>query len=366
MKNLSTSSSDGLILSLKEWAAVAILLVVSCTSIYFGWFRWERFAPGADYRLPCWAERMSDYWSFTRWCRYASPQYKVFMLGDSVTWGQEVRHDETISHYLNKRSAKPTFANMGIDGLHMAGMRGLVKHHGQYLEGKHVLLQFNPIWFQDKKADFQVKTWLSHPRLLPQFDSRIVYNRHDLNKRLGYYIENKIPLFSLVHHVMVNNFDNKSVEKWVMKNPYENPLGAITFQAAPVPAESEGESLSWLDKNYGLRDYPWLPLSQSVQWDCFEGLIEELRDRRAKPFVMLGPYNPYIFTPGSLARLRANLAEVKTWLDRNDVPYYEVSDNVLPSETFADGAGHLLKDGHDILAAALLKNAEFNNWLDEQ
>ncbi len=39
---------------------------------------------------------------------------------------------------------------------------------------------------------------------------------------------------------------------------------------------------------------------------------------------------------------------------------------VFMAVTFADGAGHLLKDGHDILAAALLKNAQFKNWLDGQ
>ena len=105
-------------LSLREWTVAAVIFLVACTVIQQGWYRWERFERVKDYRLPCFGERMSDYWSFVRWCRFARDQYKVSLIGDSVIWGQEVTNDQTISHHLNEQYGQEIFANMGIDGLH--------------------------------------------------------------------------------------------------------------------------------------------------------------------------------------------------------------------------------------------------------
>ena len=155
MNPSSISSSSGLLLSLKEWIVAALCVVAVCAAVQSGWYRCETFEPGPDYRLPCWAEKMSDYWSFRRWCRYANPRFQAFILGDSIIWGQEVRNDQTISHYLNEKYGDEVFANMGLDGLHPAAIYGLVKYHGTYLEGKRVLLQFNPFWMCNENYDLQ-------------------------------------------------------------------------------------------------------------------------------------------------------------------------------------------------------------------
>ncbi len=97
----SIPNSNNVILSGKEWLITIARFRIIGFGIYYGWYRWEQFRPDPDYRSTCWEERMRDYWSYARWCRYAQPRYKILMMGDSVFWGQEVRNDETISHYMN-------------------------------------------------------------------------------------------------------------------------------------------------------------------------------------------------------------------------------------------------------------------------
>ena len=121
MNRSSISNSNALILSPVQWVITIFLFVIICTIVYIGWFSWEQFEPGKDFRPLCWDERMSDYWSHFRWSKYAQERYKVFLIGDSVFWGQEVDNDQTISHYLNEHYEKEIFANLGIDGLFQAG-----------------------------------------------------------------------------------------------------------------------------------------------------------------------------------------------------------------------------------------------------
>lgn len=362
MNRSSFSNSNAMILSLKEWVVTLVLVVLISGIIYYGWSSWEIFNPGPDYRETCWAEKMTDYWAHSRWSRYAAQSnYKVFLIGDSVIWGQEVNNDQTISHFLNEHYGEEIFANLGMDALFPTAFPGLIKFYGKSYS--NVIIQFNPHWFEDVNIDLQGnRKRFYHPRLVTQFDSRIHYNDYSLNERLGYKVENYIGIFSLVHHIMANYYDNKSISTWMNDNPYRNPFTAITFQAAPIMAKSQGKGIDWKKKRQRITNFPFVVLSESIQWKYFLEAIDILQKRNVPCFVLLGPYNTYMLTPESRENLHALIDDVKKRLDIHRAPYFDTTSGFLPSETFAD-ACHLLGDGHELLARILLKDASFEEWL---
>ena len=365
MKSSSISVSNGILLSLKEWILTVVLFAVICAVIYYGWDNWEYYAPGKDYRETCWAERQSDYWVYMRWCRYAKEHYRVFLIGDSVIWGQEVRYDETISHYMNEFYGEEIFANVSNDGLFMAGINGFVVHYGDHLDNTNIILQFNPLWMSSERRDLRgkKKSRYHHPRLIPQLDSRITYY-HDLNQRLGYLVEHHFRLFPFVRHLMVNYFENKSISNWIMDNPYRNPFTAINFVSTPVMTESQGRSLDWKTKGIKIANEPFVSVSESIQFECFLNALKELKKENAKVFILLGPFNHYYLTPESRTRLNAMMDDVKKTFDKLGYPYFDSLQLNLPSKMFADSC-HLLKAGHILLAEALVKNNRFQQWLAE-
>ncbi len=361
MKNSSISNSNSVILSPMEWGITVLLFVGICAVCYLGWFRWERFESGDDYRPLCWAEKMNNYWSHYRWARYASTRYKVAMIGDSVIWGQEVDNNQTITHYLNERYGENIFANMGIDGLNQAAMRGLIKYYGKYYT--NIILQFTPYWLADVNRDLRGNIErFRHPRLVPQFHPRIRYNSYTLNERLSYKIEHYTCIFPLVRHILTTYFDNKSVAAWMIDHPYRNPFSALTFRAGEVTREKRGRGLNWEAANMKLQDFQYLSPEESVQFECFLETIEMLKKRKVHFFILLGPYNSSILTPVSRERLDVLVGKVKQTFDELEVPYFEAGPG-FSSDQFADGAGHMLYSGHDSLAQRLFEDARFRTWL---
>ena len=365
MKSSSISVSNSILLSLKEWIITIILFAVISGTIYYAWNSWERFEPGKDHRETCWAELQSDYWAYLRWLKYAKEHYDVLLIGDSVIWGQEVRNDETISHYLNEFSGEDIVANMGNDGLFMMGINGIVTHYGEHLDNTNIILQFNPLWMASKRRDLREdKNYgYHHPRLIPQFDLRIAYH-HDLNTRLGYLFEHYFRLFPFVRHIMANYFENKSISGWIMNHPYRNPFSAITFEAAPMMTDKQGRGLSWKAKEYKISNDPFMSPVESLQYECYINALSMLKKKNSRVFVMLGPYNHYMYTPESQKRLFTMIEEVKKDFDSMGIPYFDTLALNLPSEVFGDTC-HLLREGHIMLADALVKDAGFRRWLEE-
>ncbi|MFA6473193.1 MAG: hypothetical protein WCU00_14275 [Candidatus Latescibacterota bacterium] len=357
-------NSNSVFLNVKEWAVTLVLFFGICFGIYFGWYRWEKFLPEPDFRSTCWEERMSDYWAYARWTRYAREHYTIFLMGDSVIWGQEVNNDETISHFLNAESGKEIVANLGVDGLHCAGENGMIKWFGQYIHDSNIILEFNPLWMSEPLYDLR-GNWKNffHPRLAPQFSTRIHYFR-SMNERLGYLFENCFRIPALVRHIMVDYFGNKSVTAWIMANPYRNPFSAITFQAAPLMRKAPGRGLDWETKKLKMKDSPFVPFDESVQWKGFLGALDKLKKKNMHVFVLLGPFNTYQLTPKSSERYRKMIAEVKKTLDRRGYPWFDCTTGILPSNAFADDC-HLLKGGHAILAGAMMKDTGFRKWIEE-
>lgn len=366
MKSSSTSvsNSNSMILSLREWIAAIVIAVAVTAVIYYGWGSWEHYAPGPDHRETCWAELQSDYWAYMRWCRHARDRYDALLIGDSVVWGQEVDNDETISHYLNDYLGSEMIANMANDGLFMAGIRGFVRYYGDYLDNTNAIVQFNPLWMTSPRRDLRSDTRANyhHPRLIPQFDSRITYY-HDLNTRIGYRMEHIFRVFPFVRHLMANYYDNTSISGWMMNNPYRCPFSAITFQSATVMAEKQGKGIDWETKGMKQSDEPFVDPEESIQFECFLDALEGLTKKNTRVFVMIGPFNDHWLTPESRERLYAMIEKVKTVFDEKGYPYYDSITAGLPSKTFGDSC-HLLREGHDILAKGMTADPAFRRWID--
>lgn len=354
-----------MLLTMKEWIFTIVLFAVISTTIYYGWNAWESFTPGPDHRETCWAEKQSDYWAYNRWIKYAREHYKVLLIGDSVIWGQEVRNNETISHYINEFYGQDIVANVGNDGLFMAGINGLVNHYGENLHNTNILLQLSPLWMSSLQRDLRgaKKSQYHHPRLIPQLSTRITYY-HDLNTRLGYIFERYFRLFPFVRHLMANYYDNKSISAWMIDNPYRNPFTAITFQSAPVMAEPQGKQTSWDAKGIKLTDASFVLPSESVQWECYVDALKKLKKMNSKVFVLIGPYNHYMLTQESQLRLFSMIKILKKNLDVLGIPYFDSFEINLPSKTFADTC-HLLKEGHIILTKELVSDEKFREWLKD-
>jgi hypothetical protein len=359
-------NSNHVFLTWREWVITIGLFLLISYVLYFGWYHWETLPLERDYRSTCWEERMSDYWAYSQWSRIARGEHRILQIGSSVTWGQEVPNTETISHYINQEIGRDDVANLGIDGLTNAAMVGLFRYYGRYLRKANIILEFNPLWMSTPRRDLRGKgddLWtFHHPRLVAQFDRRISYYR-GLNERLGYFFENLLKLPPFVRHLMVNYFENKSLAAWLMDHPYRLPLAAITFRGAPMMRERQGLGTSWSSrKGAEIRDDPFLPLGESVQWEFYLKALSILKKKGSKVFILLGPFNTYCLSARSRERYFSMMDEVKKKLDELGYPYFDSTRDLLPSDEFADQC-HLLKEGHVLLARALAKDAAFKQWL---
>jgi hypothetical protein len=377
---ISIPNSNSVILNGKEWLITIVLFLIVGFGTYFGWYHWEKFNPEPDYRSTCWEERMSDYWAYSRWSRYAQSHYKILLMGDSVIWGQEVRNDETISHYLNAEFGKEYVANLGIDGLTCSAMDGIVTYYGQYIHDTNLILEFNPLWISSPSRDMRgdgttglrwffdpkpgKNDWrFHHPRLVPQLSTRIHYYKN-LNERLGYLVDHFTRLSPFVRHLMVDYFGNKSIASWIMDNPYSNPVSAVTFKTAPMMAEKQGLGTDWISrqKKIQLADDPFIDLNESIQWKGYLETLKKLKKKNVNVFVLLGPYNSYRMTPQSRDKFFFTMSVVKKNLDSLGFPYFDSTQDLLPSTAYADQC-HALKDGHAQLSKIMFQDPKFKKWI---
>ncbi len=366
MRRPTLPNSNSVILTGREWIiAVALFLAVSF-GLYLGWPRWEKLPLERDYRSTCWAERMSDYWAYAQWTRAARACYRILQVGSSAVWGQEVPNTETLSHFINAELGRDDVANLGIDGLTNAAMTGLFRYYGRYLRNTNIILEFNPLWMSTPRRDLRGKgedIWqFHHPRLVPQFDRRISYYR-SFGERLGYALEHRLRLPPFVRHLMVNYFENKSVGAWLMDHPYRSPLGAVTFRAAPMMKDRQGPGTPWFSRqDVEVRDDPFIQVDGSVQWDFYVRALRLLEKKGNNVFILLGPYNSYCLTESSRRHFFAMMDDVKKKLAELGYAYFDSTRDLLPSGEFGDQC-HLLKDGHILLARALVKDPAFQRWL---
>jgi lysophospholipase L1-like esterase len=91
-------------------------------------------------------------------------------------------------------------------------------------------------------------------------------------------------------------------------------------------------------------------LSTSLQWRAFRDLVEILRGRGNRVFVLIGPLNEHMLCSASLQVYRAILQGAEAWLRSSDVPYLTLA--TLPRDLYVD-LSHPLADGYALLAGEL-------------
>lgn len=139
----------------KHWfLALALVAIVALLAPELG-SRPQVFANPPDYRVPYAVSK--DYWLYSRHLnRAAEEKAAVFVVGDSVVWGEYVRTDGTLSHFLNAQRGSATglhFVNAGVNGQFPLALDGLLTHYGRAIRGRKVLLHCNLLWMSSPEAD---------------------------------------------------------------------------------------------------------------------------------------------------------------------------------------------------------------------
>ncbi len=340
-------SSNAVRLSIRECLGVVLLFGVAASLMGPAWARLEAFEPHGDYRIPY--DLSEDYWLFDRFCREAAVPGRAFVIGDSFVWGQYVKRDETLSHFLNVEAGSDRFVNAGLDGTHPLALEGLIRHHCEALREKEVVLHLNLLWVSSPQADLQVDPGLgvNHPRLVPQFSPSVPGYDASLSDRMGVVLGRTIPLPGWTQHVRSSYFSNADLPHWTLENPYSNPFRQITF-TLPEPADDPPRRRRpWIDGRGNRQDPPWVELESSLQWGAFQRLVDLLEDRGNDVFILVGPLNEHMLEPTNLAPYRDLVAAVERRIEDRGLPYLLAP--LLPSEMYAD-LSHPLEQGYALLA----------------
>jgi hypothetical protein len=352
--------SNGIRLTIRQWlivGAYTLALVIFGPSL---WERFEPFAPATDYRIP--HDLSNDYGLYERNCRLAASRHDALLIGDSVVWGEYVKPNETLSHYLNMQAGTERFGNLGLDGAHPLALLGLTEHYATAVSGKDVILQCNPLWLSSLRADLQdeKQTEFNHPRLVPQFSPTIPCyqvdwlgkrQNDDLHLHLGVVVEHHLPFNRWTSHLQQAYYDRSDIPGWTLEHPYDNPLEPLS---KPLPTDDSLRHLPqpWYESGISKQDYPWVDLATSLQWRAFQQVVELLQRRGNRVFVVVGPFNEHMLEPGSLERYRGIQSGIRKWLDVQQIPYLVPA--ALASHYYGD-ASHPLAAGYRLLAKQLLE-----------
>jgi hypothetical protein len=349
-------ASNTLQLSARQWLGLAALAVVLAMVVPTLWPRLEKFVFAADYRMPF--ELSNDYWLYERCTHAAASEHDVLVVGDSVVWGQYVKREQTLTHYLNERAGREHCANLGLDGAHPAALAGLVEYFASGLRGKTVVLECNLLWMSSPQHDLQEKKEFdfNHPELVPQFYPKIPCYRADVSSRLGNVVDRSSAFNSWTRHMQQVYFARSTIPEWTLEHPYENPLRAITLTLPASSNKLRHKPEPWFKQGITPQDFPWVRLDASFQWRSFRRAIEILQRRGNKVAVLLTPFNEHMLTAGSRERFTKLKADVEAALHRDNIACF--APHLLPSEAYAD-ASHPLASGYQQLADELIASGIF-------
>ena len=93
-----------------------------------------------------------------------------------------------------------------------------------------------------------------------------------------------------------------------------------------------------------------------LAWTISELILRRLPPLADRVFVIVGPFNPHMLKPDSLAAYQKLKGQVAAWLQEQEIPHF-VPDP-LPSELYAD-ASHPLAEGYRLLAQQLYAHEAF-------
>jgi hypothetical protein len=356
--NETTAFSNGVRLTGREWLGVGVFTVLLVGFAPALWKQAEPFPLEPDYRMP--HDLSNDYWLYERYAGLAANRYETLLVGDSVIWGEYVNRQGTLSHHLNALTGRELCANLGLDGAHPLALTGLVEHYAGGVEDKGVLLQCNPLWLSSPRADLQDEkaAEFNHPRLVPQFVPRIPSYQEEVSPRLGVVVEQHSPFSGWTNHLQQAYYGRADIPSWTLEHPYENPLKPLTRGLPPADDTLRHLPQPWYRSGIARQDYPWVEPENSLQWQAFRRVVEVLRRRGNRQFVLVGPFNEHLLTPESRERYQHVKAEIVAWLESQGIPH--AVPQPLPSEEYGD-ASHPLAAGYGRLARQLLDDPSFRS-----
>jgi len=341
------------------------------------WKSVEPFAPGSDYRIPYALSK--DYWLYQRRLDQISRGDHVLVLGDSVVWGEYVRPDGTLSHFLNRQSGQTDrFLNCGVNGLFPLAMEGLTLHYGSGLRGRKIMLHCNMLWMTGPKADLSADRPenFNHSRLVPQFYPRIPSYRADSSERFSALLDQHSEYFAWIQHLQIAYYGQHSIPQWTLEedggeeanypNAWKNPLAPLKDGIPGEPANDpqRGPASSrhkpWNASGAEPTHFEWVELESSLQWHAFRRMISLLRGRGNDVLVILGPFNEHMVAADQVPIYQAMRDAIANWLRQNHVSVIVAQS--LPSDLYAD-ASHPLTQGYALLARRLLGDEDLRQWL---
>jgi len=368
-------------LNAREWLVTLAIVLIVAFAVPRLWQHYESLPTAADYRLPYALSK--DYWLYQRRLVQATDDStRIPILGDSVVWGEYVRPDGTLSHFMNSQSGRADrFINCGINGLFPLAMEGLVENYGAALRNRRVIVHCNLLWMTSPKADLSIdkEESFNHSRLVPQFSPRIPCYKANAEERLSATLENHVAFFAWTNHLQNAYYDQKSIAQWTLEEDDSNPpryVNAWRNPLAPLTAGLPGEPTNdpqrgptsarhkpWNKDGAEPAPFEWVEPSASLQWQAFQRVIRMLQSRNDNVLVVVGPFNEHLIVEEQRPTFRAWRKTIVDWLEQDHVAV--VMPDTLPSQLYAD-ASHPLTEGYRLLASRLVENPGFRAWSGAQ
>ena len=169
-------------------------------------------------------------------------------------------------------------------------------------------------------------------------------------------VECWLPLGTWTTHLQQAYYDRVDIPGWTLEHPYDNPLAPLTRGHPPSENSRRHVMQPWFKSGITRQDYAWIDLDTSLQWRAFRDVVELLRQRGNRVFVLVGPFNEHVLTPASLERYHRVKATIAAWLREKRIPH--LVPPPLPSEQYGD-ASHPLAEGYKELAGQLANDPFF-------
>ncbi|HEX4795596.1 MAG TPA: hypothetical protein VH370_17540 [Humisphaera sp.] len=360
----------------RQWIATIIIFVAFAIIAPRAWNHFEPFHPGRDYRMPYVLSK--DYWLFERRLQNISDQRQIPLLGDSVIWGEYVRPEGTLSHFLNEQTNQPDrFLNCGVNGMFPLALEGLVRNYGKSLHDRKIILQYNMLWMTSPRADLSEPKPQSfnHSRLVPQFWPRIPSYDADFSERISATLDHHVQLYAWSLHLQNAYYDQRSMPEWTLKEDESDPPRLPNAWRSPLapfkdgiptepPIDPERGPTSRRHKPWNAdgaepTQFEWVDLDHSLQWQAFQRLVDLLRNRGNDVLVIVGPLNEHMIETTQRPQYEQMRTAIGTWLRAQGVA--TILPPTLPSPMYAD-TSHPLTQGYDRLAKDLLAEEAFAQW----
>ncbi len=365
-------------LNVREWTIVFIVVLIVILLTPVAWKKVERFETSPDYRIPY--SLSKDYWLYNRRLSEVASEKPVFVIGDSVVWGEYVTANGTLSHHLSEQApGKKQFINAGVNGLFPLALEGLVRYYGSAIKNQKVALHCNLLWLSSPRADLSSakEEKFNHPRLVPQWSPALPCYRATVEERLEICLERQVSFLQWVNHLQNAYFDQMSIYAWtladdgdyppVYPNANKNPILRIRTVTPSEPLNDPQRGIlsarhkPWSTTGVGTQNFEWVKLEDSLQWRALVKLVSLLEERGNDVLIIVGPFNEHIMTPENAAMFRQLQTEAVEQIRHGRTV---VVPRPLASELYGD-ASHPLTEGYRILAQQLLEDAEFLRWLNQ-